>query len=154
MKLTAVIETTERSEVEVEWTIVDGGIIRGPRYHDGKLSSVHIGKQHVEVVIGTVGGGETCFRFPGAELGSIGLVSDAIISDVFAFPIHRSDNPDAAMSEAIHVLNGGMIPLGDIITESRFMLRHHESLLVLFTCAYGGPFCILGHQMTVTRRGY
>jgi len=148
------IEMSEQSELEIEWTTGDGAMVLGPRYHDGNLVSVHIDKQQVEVVIDAVGGGQTRFRFLCAEFGSIGLVSHAIVSDVFAFPIHRSDDPDPAMSEAIHVLNGGMTPLGDIVTESRFMLGHHESLLVFFTCPYGGPFSILCHQMIVTRRGY
>jgi hypothetical protein len=148
------IVMSEQSELEIEWTTDDSAMVRGPRYHDGRLVSIHIDRQQVEVVIDAVGGGQTRFRFLGAEFGSIGLVSHAIVSDVFAFPIHKSDDPDPAMSEAIHVLNGGMIPMGDIIMESGFMLRQHESLLVFFTCSYGGPFSILCHRMIVTRRGY
>ena len=147
-------ETEKQTETVVEWTIGDHAMVVGPRYHDGDVASIRIGKRDVELVVDVVGGGQTCFRFRGAEFGSVGLISHAIISDVFAFPIHKSDDPDRALSEAIHILNGGTTPLGDIVTESRFMLNHHEDLMVFFTCSYGGPFSVLCHQMVVTRRGY
>ena len=142
-------------ETAVDWTMNEHGFVQGVRYHDGRLASWQFEKDEASFVIDTIGGGGTRFSFSGrVEFGSVGFVSDALISYVWARRLDRCDDLSNDLQEAIHVFFGGMYARDDLVMSDRLLLREEGRLLVYFTCSYGGPFSILADEMLTAKMGY
>ena len=142
-------------EAAVDWSLDEYGFVQGVRYHDGRLASWQFQRDEASFVIDTIGGGGTRFGFSGkVEFGSVGFVSDATISNVWARRLDRCDDLSNDLQEAIHVFLGGMYAPDDLVMSDRLVLREEGRLLVHFTCSYGGPFSVLADEMKTMKAGY
>ena len=147
---------TEDGFVAVDWTVEDYGLVRGMRYHDGRLAGVEIGDGRVRVVVHPVGGGVTTFEFGGeVAFGSTGLASDDIVLDVWAFRLNSGAEPPIALKGAVGAFYGDALYDEDVgAAVQRICAENAGRLLVSFSCACTSEFSILADDMRVAKAGY